>query len=129
MVRCGVVSHPKEWEWAGYHEIMGRRRRYRLLDLDRLWWRLSTDDAEEVRCNLEAALADAIARGELKREPLWTESLAMGSAEFVEKVKPMVLTRRETEVSDIGEGVNVLQESPSAYGQETDPKNARKVVL
>ncbi len=28
-VRCGVVSHPQGWEWVGYHEIMGHRRRYR----------------------------------------------------------------------------------------------------
>ena len=32
MVRCGMVGHPREW--VGYHEIMGSRRRYRLLDLD-----------------------------------------------------------------------------------------------
>jgi hypothetical protein len=22
MVRCGVVSHPREWEWVGYHELI-----------------------------------------------------------------------------------------------------------
>jgi Transposase and inactivated derivatives len=129
MVRCGVVSHPKEWEWVGYHEIMGQRRRYRLLDLDRLYWRLGTDDAEKVRRHLEAALSDAIARGEVKREPIWTESLAVGSAGFVEKSKPMVLTRRETEVTEVGEGVSVLQETPLAYGQELTPKSARNAVL
>ena len=126
MVRCGVVSHPQEWEWLGYHEIMGRRRRYRLLDLDRLHWRMATDDAEEIRHNLEAALSDAIARGELKREPIWTESLAVGSAEFVGKIKPMVLTRRETGVTEIENGMNVLQEVPSPYGQETSPKSGRE---
>jgi len=31
-------------------------------------------------------------------EPIWTESLAVGSGGFVEKIKPMVLSRRETEV-------------------------------
>jgi putative transposase len=128
-VRCGVVSHPQGWEWVGYHEIMGRRRRYRLLDLDRLSWRLATDDGEEVRRHLEATLTDAIARGEFKREPIWTESLAVGSAGFLEKIKPMVLSRRETEVTEIGDGVNVLQESPLPYGQETSPKRARKAVL
>jgi putative transposase len=38
-VRCGVVAHPREWERVGYHEIMGQRRRYRVIDLDRLRWR------------------------------------------------------------------------------------------
>ena len=22
MVRCGVVAHPKDWEWVGYHEFL-----------------------------------------------------------------------------------------------------------
>jgi putative transposase len=26
MVRCGVVNHPREWDWVGYHEIMGQKR-------------------------------------------------------------------------------------------------------
>ena len=58
MVRCGVVSHPREWEWVGYHEIMGQRQRYRLLDLERLCWRLATETVEEVRANLEAAFQE-----------------------------------------------------------------------
>ena len=29
MVRCGVVKHPREWDWVGYQEIMGHRQRYR----------------------------------------------------------------------------------------------------
>jgi hypothetical protein len=28
MVRCGVVMHPRDWPWAGYHEIPGHRQRY-----------------------------------------------------------------------------------------------------
>jgi REP-associated tyrosine transposase len=27
MVRCGVASHPRGWDWLSYHEIMGQRRR------------------------------------------------------------------------------------------------------
>ena len=128
MVRCRVVSHPQEWEWVGYHEIMGRRRRYRLLDLDRLCWRLATDDIEEVRRNLEAMLADAIARGELKREPIWTESLAVGSGGFVERTQPMVLSRRETQIVELGD-VSVLQEQSVPYGQKHSWKNGRNDVL
>jgi hypothetical protein len=41
----------------------------------------------------------------------------------------MVLSRRETEVTEIGHGANVLPESPLPYGQETSPKRARKTVL
>ena len=92
-VRCGAVAHPCDWEWLGYHEIMGRRRRYRLMDLDRLCWRLRTRTIEEVRKNLEISLAQRIARGQVKREPCWTEALAVGSRRFVEKVQPLILSR------------------------------------
>jgi putative transposase len=123
MVRCGMVSHPREWDWLGYHEIMGVRRRDRLLDGERLGWRLGTGDIEEVRRNWEAALAEAIARGQVQREPSWTESLAVGSAGFVEKIKPLLLSRRETEVIQTVEGLSVLQESAVPYGQKTGSKN------
>ena len=32
MVRCGVVGHPRQWEWSGYAELMGGRKRNQLLD-------------------------------------------------------------------------------------------------
>ena len=28
MVRAGVVRHPAEWAWCGYHELVGKRRRF-----------------------------------------------------------------------------------------------------
>jgi len=34
MVRAGVVTHPTDWAFGGYHEIQGTRRRNRLLNLD-----------------------------------------------------------------------------------------------
>ena len=33
MVRAGVVSHPQEWKYCGYHEIHSPRSRYRIVDL------------------------------------------------------------------------------------------------
>lgn len=56
MVRCGKVAHPQDWEWLGYPEIMGQRQRYRLMDLERLCWRLRTESVPELGKNLEAAL-------------------------------------------------------------------------
>lgn len=32
MVRAGVVNHPSEWKWSGYHEIQHPKDRYRLID-------------------------------------------------------------------------------------------------
>jgi putative transposase len=129
MVRCGIVSHPREWLWVGYHEIMGRRRRYRLIDLDRLCWRLRATSLADVQKNLEASLADAIARDGMKREPCWTESLAVGSKRFVEKIKPLILSRRETEIVGRTSDGWVLRESQIPYSQKTGLKIASKTII
>ena len=36
MFRAGVVSHPQGWRWCGYDELTGRRKRYRILNIERL---------------------------------------------------------------------------------------------
>lgn len=33
MVRAGAVKHPREWAWTGYQELMGLRKRYRVVDV------------------------------------------------------------------------------------------------
>ena len=128
MVRCGGVAHPQEWPWVGYHEIMGTRQRYRLIDLEQLCWRLGTASLEEVRGNLEACLAETIARDQMKREPCWTESLAVGGVSFLEKVRPQISSRRETEIVETGKDVWALQESPIPYGQKAGRKNGAKAL-
>jgi putative transposase len=122
MVRAGVVSHPEQWQWVGYHEIMGQRQRYRLLDLERLCWRLGTQSLEAVRENLAVGLKQAIACNQMLREACWAESLAVGSAGFVERIRPMILSRRETEVVEALEEVWVLQEQGVPYRPETGLK-------
>jgi putative transposase len=124
MVRGGRVAHPREWAWLGYHEIMGQRQRYRLLDLDRLCWRLRTDSLAEVRKNLEAALAELIAQEQLKREPSWTDGLAVGSAGYLQRIKPLILSRQETELLGADPEGWVLQEPGVPYGAKTGSKNA-----
>ena len=127
MVRCRAVAHPREWEWQGYHEIMGTRRRYRVLDLERLCWRFGTDSIEDVRRNLEATLQEAIARNQVRREPCWTDTLAVGSRTFLDQVQPLILSRRETEIVEDKElGLWVLKETEIPYGSELGSKTSSK---
>jgi putative transposase len=116
MVRCGVVAHPRDWEWVGYHEIVGQRQRYRLLDLDRLCWRLRAGSLADLRAGLERGLADAVARDERRREAWWTESVAVGRPDFLERIRPMILSRRELETIEPENGVWVLRELEVPYG-------------
>ena len=36
MVRCGAVKHPRDWDGRGYGEVMGSKRRNRVLDVPKL---------------------------------------------------------------------------------------------
>ena len=44
------------------------------------------------------------------------------------KVKPLILSRRETEIVPAADNAWVLEEAVIAYGQETDLKNASKAI-
>jgi len=46
----------------------------------------------------------------------------------VEKVKPLILSRRKTEVVPTADIVWVLQEAVIAYSKEMDLKNASKAI-
>ena len=128
MVRCAVVAHPKEWEWVGYHEIMGQRQRYRLLDLERLCWRLATESIDEVRRNLAWVLSQRIAEQQLQREACWTESLAVGSPSFLGRTQPLVRSRRETQIVEATPELWTLRESHTAYGAENGLRSAAKTL-
>jgi len=95
------------------------RRRYRLIDLDRLCWRLRVDDLGLLRRNLEASLVARITEVRMRREPLWTESLAVGSAAFVQGAKPLILGRRQIAIAPGADGSWILQDPAPPYGVKT----------
>jgi hypothetical protein len=59
-----------------------------------------------------------MARDQVKREPCWTESLAVGSIDFLEKIRPLILSRRETEIVETDSGLWELKETESLTGKK-----------
>ena len=64
----------------------------------------------------------------MKREPCWTESLAVGGVSFLEKVRPQILSRRDTEIVETSKDVWALQEAPISYGQKAGLENGAKAL-
>ena len=126
MVRAGVVTHPVEWEWTGWGELMGLRRRNRLLDMPTVLEALECEKAETFRKQYAAFVEEALVPGSLQREAWWSESLAVGSDVFVNEIREAVqagnLRRRLGVVSGPG-GETVLRESSGPYGAENVPEN------
>jgi putative transposase len=97
MVRAGAVGHPSKWEWTGYHELMGLRRRYRLIDLEQVREAVAARDLEEFRALYHRYLEERLKSGIVRREPEWSESIAVGSREFIEAMRGRVTHRRVLE--------------------------------
>ena len=114
MGRCGVVQHPREWDWCGYHELMGFRKRFRVLDITTLLSLLACDDISDFRRQYEWRLNEKIARSVMAREPRWTEAIAVGSESFVRQIATLIKGRQSLEIT--GEGENwSLKEGETSY--------------
>jgi putative transposase len=119
MVRAGVVAHPAEWPWTGWHEIMGQRQRFRLLDLDRLLARVGGGTVESMRGRYAAMISESLQIRDLARQPCWTESVAVGSGPFVKQIDETLRLqgdRRQTTVEKGNDGEWVLREVAPGYG-------------
>ncbi|MCC6450314.1 MAG: transposase [Candidatus Aureabacteria bacterium] len=100
MMRAGVVLHPSEWVWCGYSEFMGLRVRYRILDIPTLLVMLGFSDVENARKFYREDIALHSAAGDMKRRPVWTESLAVGDRAFVAAMKKRIPRMRTYSTKD-----------------------------
>lgn len=123
MVRAGVVGHPRDWPWCGYQEIMGLRQRYSILDLEEVAQLGGTTNQSRFAEWYDAGLADRIKSGSLKREPVWTESIAVGSKGFVSRVAALAKNRKRLEITQWDETCWAVRERVGCYDVKKDSEN------
>lgn len=115
MVRAGVVRHPTQWRHGGYQEIQFPPQRKRIVDQKRLGELLGFRDPAAMRGAHQALVQDSVEKGKLRREPIWTESIAVGQPEFLESFQKAIRSenpgRRILETAD---GCQ-LREAQGAY--------------
>lgn len=87
MVRAGVVRHPAEWTFSGYNEIQNPRRKCSLLANERLQRLLNFPAYEDLVVAHRQWVEETIRSGDFSRSSEWTQSIAVGSREFVAKTK------------------------------------------
>jgi putative transposase len=76
MVRAGVVSHPRYWPDAGYHEIQNLRQRYVVIDHERLLRLAGVKSVHELQRRHRNWVAEKLAHGALDRDERWTRAEA-----------------------------------------------------
>ena len=128
MVRAGVVDHPRDWRWCGYDELVGTRQRYRLIDIKQLMRSLDLEDTQDLARLHSAGVDDLIVRRSFTREALWSESLAVGSQEYVEKIKKDLWQRTRFEEECVTQEDQsrawIVREVPVAYTADSGSKPA-----
>ncbi len=115
MVRAGVVSHPSEWPWCGYQEIVGTRKRYRILEMDRLVELLGLSDRESLSEIHQRRILEAITTGSLSREGLWTQSIAVGSESFLREIISKNRRRKRLKIARTDDGSWYVREDSVQY--------------
>jgi len=123
MVRAGVVKHPQEWSFCGYHEIQKPKERYGIIDYRRLIALLHMRNIEELQELQMAWVVEALSSERLGRESKWTESIAVGSEHFVSATKERLGIRARGRYMVGKNGAFELREAANSYSVNLDAKN------
>lgn len=108
MVRAGVVRHPEDWIWSGYYEIQYPPGRYRVVDTKRLL-ELNGVRSEDNYRDMRRACVDNQGRsGFAERDSVWSESLAVGSSAYVDRVRAALSRSVRGRRMETAAGVRVL---------------------
>jgi putative transposase len=125
MVRANVVDHPDEWPFCGYYELQRQWVRYRnrVVDLNALLHVLGMKDVQELKEARRAWIEAAFQSGTFERDPKWTESVAVGSKNYVEKIRQRLGGKAKGR-NICGDGETyVLHEKSKAYSRVYGGKN------
>lgn len=115
MVRAGVVSHPADWPESGYVELMGGRKRYRIIDMARLVALFGVTNPTTFRQTYSAYVEQVLRERLMQREEYWTESVAVGSPAFVERIKAGLGISARYRTIQADHTAHILKEACAAY--------------
>jgi putative transposase len=122
MVRAGVVKHPSEWEFSGYHEIQNPRRRYRIIDHETIMSLFELSDLDHLKSVHHQWVIDAMKHSHMTRQEQWTGSIAVGDKVFLETMKEGLKNSiKGRKIVEVESGVFQLREAQAGYGEGNRP--------
>ena len=109
--------------YSGYNEIQNPRQRYALINYKRLMQLLNLQTVDELKKSHGGWIQEALRKDRHVRESKWSQSVAVGSKEFVEKIKEKLgFQVKGRSISCRGENYQ-LQEQQSAYNAHFTREN------
>jgi putative transposase len=115
MVRAGVVEHPSQWPFCGYNEIQDPPQRYAVIDRPRLVSLLGVDSTENFSYTYRGWVEEALGRKAQVRETKWSESIAVGTKSFVDRIKDKLGARAIGRAVVAGPDGYELREGEGSY--------------
>jgi putative transposase len=83
MVRAGVVAHPSQWGFCGYHEIQKPKERYAPIDYRGLKETFGFRGMDEFAASYRGRIDEALKKAGHHRDRKRTESIADGSESYI----------------------------------------------
>ena len=120
MVRAGVVAHPTQWECCGYNEIQSPRIRKGIIDFDRLMELLGFKNYDDLKEAHYKWVDSALQTDNGGKETKWTQSIAVGSKPFIEKMKDSLGFRAKGRKIHRSDDTFELREALTPYGTTND---------
>ena len=119
MVRTGVVKHPREWFFSGYHEIQYPRRKNRIISIEHLLSLSNFSSVQDFRQFQESLILNKLNNGLMNREALWTESIAVGNLSFIEKMKSNLgIHAKGRSIQEFENHIYALREPEKVYNAD-----------
>lgn len=123
MVRTGVVSHPSQWPFGGYNEIQKPRRKCILIAYQKLAELTGFETYDAFRKSHKELVNESLSNGNNYRQADWSESVAVGSKDFVETIKEKLGLRAKGRKILENDGGFQLREKMVSYIVNSDSKN------
>ena len=110
-----MVKHPKEWIFCGCNEIQNPRKRYGLINYQRLLALLQMRGLEDLQEDSQQWIEDALVSRNYSRDTKWTEGIAVGSKRFVVATKERLGIKAKGRKVLGQDGTHELREPPAPY--------------
>jgi REP element-mobilizing transposase RayT len=95
MVRAGVVDHPKDWEFTGYHEIMNPKQRYSIINLEMLRGFFKVKTNQRLQEEYSMFVERELNKGFISHEPAWSQAVAVGDEAFIAEIQKKMGVKTE----------------------------------
>ena len=122
MVRAGGVNYPSEWPFSGYKEIQEPRRKYSLIDYERLKELVGIDTYAQFQGVHREWVKESLRQGRSVYDSKWTRSIAVGSERFIHRTKKELGARAKGRMVLESDEVFQLREPGAFYKRHFDPK-------